>query len=221
MRRFLSWATFRKILGLAIVLGFLLFLFIIGTNRWIKNSTAKHLYSDAQLIPNNEVGLLLGTVRTLASGYENQYFTYRIRAAAELYHSSKIKHVIVSGDNHKKSYNEPEDMKQALMELGVPEKAITLDFAGFRTLDSVIRCKEEFQQESFTVISQPFHNQRAVFIARKHKINAIGYNAQDVGAAYGRKTRFRELFAKTKAVIDVYLLNKQPKFLGPKIDINQ
>jgi SanA protein len=107
-----------------------------------------------------------------------------------------------------------------LMELGIPEEKITLDFAGFRTLDSIVRCKKVFQQEKFTIISQNFHNQRAIFIANKYDIDAIAFDARDVGEAYGRKTMLREYFAKVKAVIDLYLLRKQPKFLGEPIRIN-
>lgn len=208
-----------KILGLSIALGFLILLFIILCNVWVVHSSKKQIYTQVSEVPQKDVALLLGTRRILASGRENLYFRYRVDIAAELYHKGKIKHIIVSGDNHVHSYNEPEDMQLALMELGIPEDRITLDFAGFRTLDSVVRCKKVFQQNSFTVISQRFHNQRAIFIANKYGIDAIAFDARDVGVAYGRKTRLREYLAKVKAVLDLYLLRKQPKFLGEKISI--
>lgn len=220
MAKLFSLKTLIKILGLSIALGFLVILFAIICNKWVINSSINQMYDKVEAVPKNDVALLLGTARKLSSGRENLYFTYRIRATSELYHSSKIKHIIVSGDNHVHSYNEPEDMKKALMENGIPEDRITLDFAGFRTLDSVVRCKKVFQQNKFTIISQKFHNERAIFIANKYGIEAIAFNAKDVGAAYGRKTRLREHFAKVKAVLDLYLLRKQPKFLGEKITID-
>ncbi len=201
------------------LLGLFAVLFSYCCNTWIKKSTASSIYTSVDEIPENNVGLLLGTVRYLHSGRENYYFRYRIRAAADLYGKGKIKHIIVSGDNHIKSYNEPEDMQAALIEAGIPPDKITLDYAGFRTLDSVVRCKKVFLQEKFTVISQEFHNQRALFIARKMGIDAVAYNAEDVGKAYGRKTMAREYLAKVKAVIDLYILGKQPRFLGETISI--
>ncbi len=216
MLKILSLKTWLKILGLFVVLGFLVLIFIIACNVWVVQSSASRMYVKPEIIPENNVGLLLGTRRILASGYENQYFRYRIEATVDLYRQGKIKHILVSGDNHAHSYNEPEDMKMALMENGIPEDKITLDFAGFRTLDSVVRAKKVFQQNQFTIISQKFHNERALFIAHRYGIDAIAYNARDVGVAYGRKTRFREYFAKVKAVLDLYLIRKQPKFLGEK-----
>lgn len=214
------YKTLLKILGLFTVLGFLAILFAVLSNMWVVRSSSNQIYTDVNKIPPNDIGLLLGTRWILGNGRENLYFRYRINATHELYRQGKIKHIIISGDNHVHSYNEPEDMKTALMELGIPEEKITLDFAGFRTLDSIVRCKKVFQQEKFTIISQNFHNQRAVFIANKYDIDAIAFDARDVGIAYGRKIMFREYLAKVKAVIDLYLLGKQPKFLGDPIHIN-
>ena len=144
------------------------------------------------------------------------YFKYRINPAVELYRAGKIKHIIVSGDNSLKEYNEPKQMQQALIQKGVPESAITLDYAGFRTLDSVVRGKKVFGQQKFIIISQKFHIERALFIAHKYGIDAIGFAALDPPEKYSIKTKVREVFAKTKAVIDLYIINKKPKFLGKK-----
>ncbi len=188
-------------------------------NRWVIHSTNPKIYNQAKEIPKNDVALLLGTSRYVWNGNENRYFRNRINATLQLFKEGKIKHVIVSGDNHIKSYNEPEDMQMALMDGGIPENKITLDYAGFRTLDSVVRCKKVFKQDKFTIISQEFHNQRALFIAKRYGIDAIAFNAKDVGNAYGRKTMAREYLAKVKAVLDLYILRKKPKFLGKRIDI--
>jgi SanA protein len=154
----------------------------------------------------------------MRSGTKNYFFYNRIKAAETLFKSGKVQFVIISGDNSLSYYNEPEDMKKELMKAGVPDSCIFLDYAGFRTFDSMIRAKEVFGQTKFIVVSQEFHNERAIFIARKYGIEAYGYNAEDVSAASGFKTKVRELFARVKVFIDVYS-NKQPKFLGDKIII--
>ena len=193
-----------------------LVLFVVFSNVVIKQATKKDIFQVVSKTPTKKVALLLGTSRYTARGTTNLFFKHRINAAAELYKQGKIKHIIVSGDNSLHSYNEPREMQKALIVLGIPDSAITLDYAGFRTLDSVIRCKEVFGQTEITIISQRFHVERALFIAQKYKIDAIGYAAQDPPEKYSVKTHFREYFAKTKAVIDLYIINKKPKFLGKK-----
>jgi SanA protein len=196
---------------------FLLIGFIFFSNWIIIHSAKESVYDSVIDTPNgNEVALILGTSRYTRWGTTNLYFKYRIEAAAKLYHSGKVKHIIVSGDNALKEYNEPKQMLQALIKKGVPENSITLDFAGFRTLDSVVRCKKVFGQTKFIIVSQRFHVERALFIANKYDIDAIGFAAQDPPEKYSFKTRFREYFAKTKAVIDLYIIHKNPKFLGKK-----
>lgn len=190
----------------------------IFCNWKISYDSNPYIFTNSEAVPKQKVGVLLGTSKQLKNGYPNQYFVKRIEAAAELFHKGKIEYVIVSGDNSKQEYNEPEDMRDALIEKGVPESKIFLDYAGFRTFDSVIRAKEIFGQTTFIIISQKFHNQRAVYIARKNGIEAYGFNAGDVGKYGGFKTKVREYMARTNVFID-QLIGKQPKFLGEKITI--
>jgi SanA protein len=164
------------------------------------------------------VGLLLGTSKYLKNGRINQYWKNRIDATVELYKLKKIKFVIISGDNGKSTYDEPTDMKNELVKLGIPASVIFLDYAGFRTFDSMIRAQKIFSQQSFTVISQRFHNERAIYIGQHYGIEAIGYNAKDVSANKGFKTNLREIFARVKLFID-FAIDKQPKFLGEKVEI--
>jgi SanA protein len=138
-----------------------------------------------------------------------------MEAVAALWKSGKIKHIIVSGDNSTQYYDEATAMKKALSDIGVPDSVITLDYAGFRTLDSVVRCKWVFGQSEIIVVSQEFQNERAIFIANHFGINAVGFNAKDVPGNYGFKTSVREYFARAKAVLDIYLLHTKPKFPGP------
>lgn len=208
---------FRKIFKWSFKLSILLIIIIYISNRWIIKSTENQIYSDITIIPKNDVGLLLGANKKNRWGGENLYFKYRIEAAAGLFKNGKIKHIIVSGDNHIKEYDEATDMYDALIEKGIPDTCITLDFAGFRTFDSMIRCMKVFGQKKFTVISQEFHNQRALFIGNYYKMDVVAYNAKEVPSAYSFKTKMREYFAKFKAVLDLYLLGKEPKFLGEEV----
>lgn len=189
-------------------------------NYRVTKTTKEQLYNSVEQIPHNKVGVVLGTTKLLASGNVNYYFTYRIEATAALYKAGKIDYIVVSGDHSKNDYNEPKDMEQALIEHGVPKEKIYLDYAGLRTLDSVYRMKEIFGQESFTIISQPFHNERAVYIANHLDLNTVAFNAQDVSRNFGFKTMLREKFARVKVLLD-NLINKKPKYLGQPVTIGE
>ncbi len=189
------------------------------SNKTIIENAEGKLFSDVSKMPYNRVGLLLGTTKyTKKAGFYNPYYTNRITATNKLLKAGKIEYVIISGDNGRKEYNEPELMRADLIKLGVDSTKIYLDYAGFRTLDSMIRLKEVFGQDSVTVISQKFHNERAVYIASKEGIIATGFNAKDVTAAQGLKTQLREKLARVKVFVD-YFFGKKPKFLGKKIKI--
>lgn len=186
----------------------------------VQRATDGRVYASAGEVPENRVGLLLGTSRTVRSGRPNPYFYNRVDAAAALYGAGKVAYLVVSGDNGSKGYNEPQDMKEALVERGVPGEAIYLDYAGFRTFDSVVRMEKIFGQSRFTVISQEFHNRRAIYIARALRLDAVGYNAADVAAYEGVKTNFREKLARVKMFMDLWT-GKNPKFLGEPVEIGK
>ena len=176
-------------------------------------SAETRLYRDVDTIPEREVGLLLGTTPSV-DGVNNLFFSTRISAAQLLYEKKKISHILVSGDNATASYNEPEAMRKALIKAGIPEADITLDYAGFRTLDSVVRAKEVFSQGSgFTIISQPFHVERALFLARANGIDAIGYGSANVSLELGMRTYIREIGARWIALYDAYF-ETDPAVLG-------
>lgn len=210
----------RKPLYITLIIAILCIISLIVCDQTIKKGTAAQIYNEVITIPQNNVGLLLGTSPKLKNGNNNLYFDYRILAAVELYKAGKIKYILISGDNHREDYNEPEEMKKALILKGVPEKSIYLDYAGFRTLDSVVRAKEVFGQSRLTIISQRFHNERAIYLAEKNGMDAIGYNAKDVNTYAGLKTNIRELLARVKMFIDLAIA-KQPHFLGEKIIIGK
>jgi SanA protein len=192
---------------------------VIGAGVLIRAASKGRTYSDISLIPHRRVGVLLGCSQRLSNGRLNLFFSYRVAAAATLFKANKVEYIIVSGDNHVAGYDESTEMKQALVALGVPAGSIYCDFAGFRTLDSIARAKAVFGQTSITVVSQEFHNQRAIFIASHEGIDAVGFNAQAVTSVRGFRTSLREHFARVKAVLDVCLLGTRPKFLGSRIEI--
>lgn len=207
-------ATMVVIVSLLLISVILLFV----ADRIVEKSSVSRTYNSANDIPSNKVGILLGTSKFLQNGRVNLYYKYRIDAAVELYNSGKIKFILVSGDNSTKSYDEPTKMKEDLVKRGIPADKIYLDYAGFRTLDSMIRCTEVFGQKSITIISQQFHNERAIYISDKKDIIAVGFNAKDVGKRYGFKVLIREKFARVKMMIDL-IFGKKSKFLGEKIVI--
>jgi SanA protein len=175
-------------------------------------------FDSVNATPSSEVGLVFGT-SDRTRGRENLYFKHRVEAAAALWKAKKIRTLIVSGDNRAQDYNEPEKMKRALVRLGVPPQHIVCDYAGLRTLDSVVRAKKVFGLNSILFISQRFQNQRAIYIAKAHGLDAIAHNARDVGATNGFKTRFREIGARVKMWLDVNILQTGPKHLGERVTL--
>ena len=199
--------------------GLVLFLGVVAyanfTAIWASRG---RLFDEVSHVPATTVGLVLGTTDRV-NGHENLYFRYRIDAAVRVWKAGKLKTLIVSGDNRSPYYNEPEKMKQALVERGIPESRIVCDFAGLRTLDSVVRAKEIFGTNSILVISQRFQNERAIYLAKAHGIDAYGFNARDVETQAGMKTRIREVGARVKMWLDVNFLNTRPSHLGKKIGL--
>ncbi|MEX1189543.1 MAG: ElyC/SanA/YdcF family protein [Bacteroidia bacterium] len=199
-------------------------LFLVGIGLWFSNSLIESNSEDfiihgSSQVPHARVGLLLGTSKYNRSGNPNLFFRYRIEAAAELFKTGKVDYLLVSGDNRTLSYNEPRDMRKALLKRGIPDSAIYMDFAGLRTFDSVLRCKQVFGQQSFIIISQRFHLERALFIAHNEDIQAVGFAARDVNDPSGWTSGLREVFARSRAVLDVYLLNTKPRFLGEPVQV--
>lgn len=194
---------------------------IFFSNLQVENTTTKFIYTDLTKIPSNRVGMLLGTSRHLNNGQNNPFFYNRIKAAAALYFSGKIRYILVSGDNRYFSYNEPREMRRELMRAGIPDTCIVMDFAGFRTLDSVIRAKKVFGLKRLTIISQEFHNERAIYIAHFYNIDAVAYNAIDPPGNFGLQVQLREYLARAKMIIDLHVLHLGPYFLGAPIKIGK
>jgi SanA protein len=200
-------------------IGFILFMVPLSAllicNYLINSFAEGKTYSSTTQIPKNKVGLILGTSKRLIGGQPNPYYENRISATVALYNANKINFILVSGDNGSIYYNEPTTMKKDLVEKGIPAEHIFLDYAGFRTLDSMLRAKEVFGLTKITVISQKFHNERAIYIAEKKGLKAIGFNATDISLESGLRVQLREYFARVKVFLDL-ALKVQPRFYGDK-----
>jgi SanA protein len=187
----------------------------------IEKTSVAALEANVTVLPHKRVGLVLGCSPVLRSGAPNWYFENRMAAAAAVFQAGKVDYLLVSGDNHIATYDEPTAMKQALVRLGVPEDRIVLDYAGFSTLDSVVRAKKVFGLSDCCVITQRDHALRAIYIARANGINAVGYPAKDVTKLAGLRTRMRESLARVRTLLDVHILGREPHFLGPAIVIGK
>lgn len=209
-------SLWRKVMWVGIYAFLVFTILLIMGNGWVIISTQKAVFTDYAKLPTNPVGLVLGTSNRLSDGSPNPFFDNRMQVAADLYKLGKVSHIIVSGDNRTRFYNEPLMMKRALVNLGVPDSAITLDYAGLRTLDSVIRSKEIFGQDHITIITQPFHSYRAIFISQYYHIDAVAMVVRELPQDTSVKIYIREYFARAKAILDLYILKTSPRHMGDK-----
>ena len=209
----------KKTLYILALIAILIILVVIGCNVVVLKAGEGRIYSDVESIPANRVGVLLGTSPIGRYGNANPFYTYRVNACVALYNAGKIERVLISGDNSRKEYDEPTWTKNDLVAAGIPDSAIYLDYAGFRTLDSMARAKEVFGLNQFTIISQRFHNERALFLTQCKDIDAIAFNAEDVPLRRWQiRMTVREWLARVNAVLDICFA-KQPHFLGDPIPI--
>jgi SanA protein len=185
-------------------------------NNWVINNSEAYIYDNFALLPDNDVGLVLGTSPFTRGGKPNPQFYGRIDAAVQLYKAGKIKHLIVSGANPDSNYNEPRQMWKELTKDGVPSQAITMDFAGFRTLDSISRAQAVFGLDRMTIITQRYHAYRAVFIAKKLHMRVAAFAPSSDETSVFSRTLLREIPARVKAVLDIYIFDAVPKFFGER-----
>jgi len=209
--------NFRLVFAAALFLALLAAGLISFANNACQTAARGRIFGSVDMVPQNDVALVLGMARETRHGQPNLHFNHRIQAAAALYRSGKVRHLLVSGDNHVAGYDEPTDMRDALVAAGVPARAITCDYAGFRTLDSVVRAKTVFGLQHFTIVTEEFHCPRAVWIARQHGLDAVAFAAPDVKlAGWALRADAREQLARAWCAMDLYVLHRGPKFPGPK-----
>lgn len=193
----------------------------MAAHGWLGHVVEAYVFKDITRIPANPVALVLGCSPTEPNHQPRPDFFYRMDAAAELYRSGRVQQILASGYNADNRDGVPIEMKTALVERGVPASAITLDGAGYRTLDSVIRAKEVYGLTHVTIVSQPGHTRRAVYIARHYGIEAVGYSAQDVSAIQYPWTAIREYLAQVRALLDLHIFGTRAKSLGLKAAIGE
>lgn len=211
--------VFKKICLWIIVVAAVAGIFTVGVNYNVEHRTETLIYNTVDSVPHNKVALLLGTSPLNRLGRANSYFTNRINTAAALFHAGKADYILASGDNHTRQYDEPTAMRDSLIAHGVPADRIILDYAGFRTLDSVVRAKEIFGCDSLTIISQADHCARALYLAQSAGIHAVAVAAPlRAGRAVRIRLALREWLARDKMILDLWT-GKKPHFLGEKIDI--
>lgn len=202
-------------IGSVIITMFAMLGFIEYADWAVRDAAAGRVSNTPASLPAKKVGLVLGCAPW------SWFFQPRIAAAAELFNRGKVEYLLVSGDNSRRDYDEPTAMQVALVSAGVPSERIIRDYAGFRTLDSLIRADKVFQENELIVISQRFHVERALYLAQRKKITALGFCAADPPAFYSRWSMgMREKLARVNAVLDV-ALGAEPKFLGIPIVIGK
>lgn len=194
------------------------FAFVLG-NLWIEVRARGRVFTKLKEVPAKNLALVLGTAPKLPGGYENPFYNGRMDAAAELFRAGKVRHLILSGDNRRANYDEPAAMRQSLLERGVPESATTLDYAGFRTLDSMARARHVFGADRLTVVTDDFHAARSVLLARHFGLDAQVYCSRPVRLRWSARTRVREIGARCKALLDLYVLHTKPHFLGERVQL--
>jgi len=190
------------------IMSVLCLVLLLVCNQIVVNNAEGKVFSDIDSIKYNKVGLLLGTTpQARLTKVTNYFFIYRIDAAEQLYKAGRIEKIIISGDEHSlDGVNEPECMRDSLVARGVPANAIILDGKGYRTICSVVNANKVFGLKSFTIISQKFHNERAIYQAEHLGLdveNIQAYNARDPKSRRAYLTTIREYFARVKMFIDL------------------
>jgi SanA protein len=212
----------RLALAVALVLG-VAAAAVLGAWVMISQSSRAYIYQNPEDLRPAKAGLVLGSARLVRDYVANPFFANRIAAAAALFKSGKVEFLIVSGNQARGGrprggYDEPADMRSALIAAGVPRAKIYRDYAGYRTLDSVVRAKAVFGQDRVIVVSQPFHLSRALFLAHARGLDDDGFAAEDPGFRFSVRTFVREIGARVVALFDVWF-DAQPRHLGAPVQL--
>jgi len=172
---------------------------------------------DVEEAPSERVVIVLGA-SVLRSGQPSDMLADRLLTALDLYHAGKAEKFLLSGDHGKVDYDEVESMRKFLLEREVSEGDIVLDHAGFDTFDSMSRAKKVFGLNEALVVSQSYHLPRAIYVAENNDLEVFGVSADRQNYVKIEYFKLREMLARVKAVLDVWLRSK-PKFLGEEISI--
>lgn len=199
----------RQILYSSIAILAILVIIVALCNISVDRNAEGRTFSDINDVPTMQTALLLGTNPKTRDGKRpSSFYLARINATAELYKHGKFRQLIISGDR-REGYDEPQTMRHDLIERGVPDSIIMMDGQGYRTLLSLRNSKQYFGIHDMIIISQKWHNERSIFLADKMNIKAVGYNADDVHHPRAIWTHIRELLARVKLFIDLYVTHRE------------
>ena len=205
----------RRLLVVGLASGLAGAAFVAAANVHVLRAQRAHVHMALDAVPAADVALVPGCSPVSAGGVPNPHFENRLEAAAALYHAGRIRHILVSGANPTPGYDEPTAMRAGLVARGVPEAAVTCDFAGRRTLDSVVRARTVFGLDRVVIVTQRYHLDRALAIAAHHGLAAEGYAARDVPRRFSMKTEAREVLARAWVVLDLHVWQRRPHYEGP------
>ncbi len=197
----------RAVIGTVMAFG-LMAVILVGCDLLVGHAAKGRLYDTVEAVPHRMVGLVLGTSPfSVYNGRKNYYFDYRIKAAADLYKADKVDMLVVSGGDYRNSgngYDEPVAMRDSLIKAGVDSACIVLDYDGTRTLNSIAKMRDVYRQASIIIISQKYHNERALYQAEYLGLDAVGFNAETPGRRSSLlRNRGREVFARVKLFVDI------------------
>ncbi len=209
---------FKKNFYKLLLLGVLFILCVYSLSWYIKSSTQDQIFNDINKTPEAHTVIVLGA-SVYSNGRLSTILEDRVTSALKLYKKGKVKRFLLSGDNGKKSYNEPEAMKAYLTDRGVPEDIIFLDYAGFDTYDSMYRASVVFNVKDAIVVTQEFHLPRAMYIANRLDLNFYGFEGDKHIYQSETINKSRELLANVKAMLEL-TFGKEPTYLGSKIPID-
>ncbi len=199
----------RQILYSSIAILVILACVVALCNISVDRNAEGRTFSNINDVPTMQTALLLGTNPKTRDGKRpSSFYMARINATAELYKHGKFRQLIISGDK-REGYDEPQTMRHDLIERGVPDSIIMMDGQGYRTLLSLRNSKQYFGVHDMIIISQKWHNERSIFLADKMNIKAVGYNADDVRHPRAIWTHIRELLARVKLFIDLYVTHRE------------
>lgn len=215
--KLLKRINIKKIALYLLLIAILGVLSLVGLSYHISHKTEDFIYEDKNALPEAYTVIVLGA-SVKSDGELSVVLRDRVESALLLYENNKVKRFLLSGDNGSLYYNEPSAMKKYLLERGVPEEDIFMDFAGFDTYDSVFRANYIFDVDKAIVVSQRFHLPRAIYLARSMGLDFYGFIGDRRKYEAETRNNFRELIANVKALGEL-LINKDPHFKGEKIPI--
>lgn len=207
--RLIGW-----LVAIALAVSLLAGLAFTAANLWVWYSTKDRISYDTAMCPRADVGIVFGTSFRMRNGSANPYYAARLDTAAELYRQGRISHLLLSGDNRTIHYNEPITMWRDMGKRHVPHSALTLDYAGLSTFDTIVRAHKIFKLDKAVLITQDWHMPRALFIARQMGLDAYGCVAFPETSGEDYYMNMRELAARALAVLDVYVLHRTPRIMG-------